>query len=385
MQKRIKILIITRNLPPLLGGMERLNWHMAAELAKYAEAHIVSPRGSAALKPEAVEVDEVPLSPLWRFIAVATWRAIRVARKLEPDIILAGSGLTAPIAAVTAKASGARSVAYVHGLDVSIASLSYRVLWLPFLRRVDRVIANSHATADLTRDIGVAAERIAIVHPGVDLPAAAPDPSLGDAFRLRYGLGNRRFLLSVGRLTQRKGLREFVVEVLPRVVEQHPDVLLVIIGDVPVHALKAAAQSPADIQEAANQAGVGTNIRFLGPIIDRDLLASAYRAAAVHVFPVRHIAGDPEGFGMVAVEAAAYGLPTVAYATGGVIDAVADGYSGHLVPVGQPVVFAECIHRLLDEPLSEAGLYQHAKQFAWPAFGQALAQEIKGLCLASRR
>ena len=365
--------------------MERLNWHMAAELAKYADAHIVSPRGSAALKPEAVDVDEVPLAPLWRFIAVAAWRAIRVAREWRPDIILAGSGLTAPIAAVTAKASGARSVAYVHGLDVSIASLLYRLLWLPFLRRVDRIIANSHATADLTRDIGVAAERIAIVHPGVDLPAAAPHPSLVDAFRQRYGLGNRRFLLSVGRLTQRKGLREFVVEVLPRVVEQHPDVLLVIIGDVPVHALKAAAQSPADIQEAANRAGVGTNIRFLGPIIDRDLLASAYRAAAVHVFPVRHIAGDPEGFGMVAVEAAAYGLPTVAYATGGVIDAVADGYSGHLVPVGQPVVFAECIHRLLDEPLSEAGLYQHAKQFAWPAFGRALTQEIEGLCSASRR
>lgn len=44
-----RILLITRNLPPLVGGMERLNWHMADELAKRAEVRVVGPVGSAAL------------------------------------------------------------------------------------------------------------------------------------------------------------------------------------------------------------------------------------------------------------------------------------------------------------------------------------------------
>ncbi len=41
-----RILLITRNLPPLVGGMERLNWHMADELAKQAEVRVVGPSGS---------------------------------------------------------------------------------------------------------------------------------------------------------------------------------------------------------------------------------------------------------------------------------------------------------------------------------------------------
>jgi len=44
---RPRILLITRNLPPLVGGMERLNWHLAEELAKQAQVHIVGPQGCA--------------------------------------------------------------------------------------------------------------------------------------------------------------------------------------------------------------------------------------------------------------------------------------------------------------------------------------------------
>jgi len=46
-----RILIVTRNLPPLVGGMERLNWHMAHELSKVAEVRIVGPTDSATLLP----------------------------------------------------------------------------------------------------------------------------------------------------------------------------------------------------------------------------------------------------------------------------------------------------------------------------------------------
>src|SRR5690554_7939918 len=68
MTKRSKILIVTRNLPPLVGGMERLNWHMADELSKFAEVKVVGPKGAAPLKPEAVTVTEVPLKPLSLFL-----------------------------------------------------------------------------------------------------------------------------------------------------------------------------------------------------------------------------------------------------------------------------------------------------------------------------
>ena len=43
--KRARILHITRNLPPLVGGMERLNWHIADELSRRAQVQVIGPQG----------------------------------------------------------------------------------------------------------------------------------------------------------------------------------------------------------------------------------------------------------------------------------------------------------------------------------------------------
>jgi len=69
-----RILLITRNLPPLVGGMERLNWHMAEELSKQANVHIIGPSGAAALKPEASTLSEAPLKPLPLFLLLTFLR-----------------------------------------------------------------------------------------------------------------------------------------------------------------------------------------------------------------------------------------------------------------------------------------------------------------------
>lgn len=371
-----RILLITRNLPPLVGGMERLNWHMAEELARVAEVRIIGPAGSAALAPPGVVVREAPLKPLWKFLLTARHLARREARQWRPDIILAGSGLTAPLARTAAHVCGARTAAYVHGLDIAIRHPAYRAFWLPAIRRMDRVIANSHATADLCRRIRVQADRIGIVHPGVDLPQTAAGEGQAGEFRQRHGLGSRPLLLSVGRLSTRKGLREFVTYALPRIVAAQPDVMLLVIGDAPKQALHADAQTPESIQSAADAAGVGDHIRFLGKVSDAELEA-AWASVDVHVFPIRHIPGDPEGFGMVAVEAAAHGVPTVTFATGGVTDAVADGVSGCLVAPDDYPAFADATLKVLAEGEKlQTSCLAFSRRFVWPKFGEQVAKQL---------
>src|SRR5690554_3135089 len=98
-----KVLMVTRNLPPLVGGMERLNWHMADELSKYAEVKVIGPKGSENIKPNKVEISEAPLTPLPLFMLVTLFKALWLAIRFKPNTVLAGSGLTAPLAWLTSK------------------------------------------------------------------------------------------------------------------------------------------------------------------------------------------------------------------------------------------------------------------------------------------
>lgn len=370
-QPEPKILLVTRNFPPRWGGMERLNCHIADELSQRADVQVIAPDGAAASGlPDRVHVHEIPLSPLPRCLLSAGIRALRVATAWRPDVVLAGSGLTAPIAWLTARLCGARAYVYVHGLDLTVPHPVYQRIWMPLLRRLDGIIANSRATAELARQAGIAAERIHIVHPGVTLPTT--DSHARVRFRAAHQLGDAPVLLSVGRLTQRKGLHEFVADVLPMIAAAKPDVRLVIVGDAPTHALYAEIQTPASIQAAADAAGVGGNLLFLGTQFGQQL-ADAYAGSDLHVFPVRHLANDPEGFGMVAIEAAAHGLATVAYATGGVVDAVEEGVSGRLVDPGNGRRLAEVVLSVLKHPIQPETLRAFAARFEWACFGQQLA------------
>lgn len=356
--------------------MERLNWHLADELTKTIQVRIVGPAEAGPLAPDKATFIAAPLRPLWRFLIGSTAQALVCARRWRPDVILAGSGLTAPLVWLAARACGARAVAYIHGLDVTLRHPLYRAVWLPAIRRMDRIIANSSSTAELARQAGVSAERIHLVHPGVTVPAPTIDDEQLSRFQAKHDLEGKAVLISVGRLTARKGLREFVEHALPQIATQRPDTLLLIIGPPPTDALHAHSQSPESILEAARAAGVSEHVRVIGQITEQELLA-AYQSATVHVFPIRQIPGDTEGFGMVAVEAAASGVPTIAFATGGVVDAVAEGCSGYLAPPNDYDRLAQLTLQVINNPgaMRESCL-RHSEGFSWRAFGQAVINSL---------
>lgn len=367
-----RILIITRNLPPLVGGMERLNWHMADELSKYAEVKVIGPQGSAELKPQSVSLSEAPLKPLPLFLFIAACKAVWFALRWKPDVILAGSGLTAPIVWLASKLCGAKSAAYLHGFDITVKDRVYQHLWTPTFKKLDSIIVNSTPTKRLAFAVGVPEKKISIVYPGVSLPEhAQPDAAIA-AFRQQHGLEGKKIMLSVGRLTTRKGLKEFVEQALPTIVQQMPEVILLVVGEAPKNSLGAGIQTQEEIMQAAQKHGLVKHIKFLGVITDKTELATVYEAADVHVFPVRHIPDDPEGFGMVAIEAAAHGLPTVAFATGGIVDAVKHGESGYLVENNNYAELSALVVKVLLSPTNTDTTQIFAQQFAWTSFGESI-------------
>ncbi|MBW1778986.1 MAG: glycosyltransferase family 4 protein, partial [Deltaproteobacteria bacterium] len=339
-----KILIVTRNLPPLVGGMERVVWHIVEGLSKKAIVFVIGPKACKEHLPTNVSCTEIPSYPFPLFLWMAKIAALYHASRFRPKIVFAGSGLTAPLAWLGARMCHARSAVYLHGLDIDIDHPLYNILWKPFIRRSDIVIVNSRFTKRLAINAGVPKKHIFILHPGVTLPDDSRADQLRERFRNRYKLGVKPLMLYIGRITARKGLAHFVDRIFPEIVSTIPDALLMVIGEEPSQSVMKQTGEMLKIEKSLKTHGLQNHVIFLGarPMNDPDISA-AYFAADVHVFPVQYRPHDNEGFGMVALEAAAHGLPTVAFFTGGVADAVKDGVSGYLINAGNDEGFSDAV------------------------------------------
>ena len=363
------VLFVTRNFPPLVGGMERLALEAARAIASEAPVIVVGPRGCESWAPG--HAVGVAYRSAGRFLMESLLAARRLAAREQPAWVMGGSGLAAPPVVTAARRAGARSACFVHGLDLVVDSPAYRVLCLPALRRIDLVIANSRNTERLAAEAGIDPERVRLLHPGV----ATGERASPNAFLARHPAAAGRPLLAfVGRLLRRKGVVELVRRVLPDVVARHRQVLLVVAGDDAGDALAGQADEARRLGDTIAACGLADNVLCTGHL-DDEALRGLYSAAALMVFPVRDLPDDVEGFGMVALEAAAHGLPTVAFNAGGVADALADGVSGYLIPAGDYSTMAARIARCLDgdhDGVTPNSCRDFAAGFAWPAFGARL-------------
>jgi phosphatidylinositol alpha-1,6-mannosyltransferase len=353
--------------------MERLMRHTLETLASRFDVTLIGPSGCGESTPENVTTIECPPAP-FSFLTMAMLKGRRASKKASFDIVLGGSGLVAPVTFLLSRVAKAQSVIFVHGLDLVVDNLVYQRFFVPFLRRHDLVIANSKNTRKIAIEKGCQSNRIKILNPGATIPPAS---MLHDtaSIRARLGFENNKIILFVGRMVRRKGLAEFLEEAWPRIITAQPDAILLVIGDSPDNALLNDPKGAKRLMTAIQGCGNDT-VRFLGAIGD-DELWNCYAAADVLVFPLIRVKGDVEGFGMVAIEAAASGTPTVAFPIGGIVDAIADGISGSLVPEGNYEAFADAVVSICrGGPPSRSDCRNHAEKFSWDVHGRNLLAAV---------
>lgn len=373
-----KVLIVTRNFPPLTGGMERLNHQVFLALGESFDVALCGPSDSAKYAKGTL-CKEFNAAPAWRYVLESAVVTLKTAIKFKPDVIYAGSGLAAHAGALASIIMRVPLVTYLHGLDIIASNLIYQALFLPAIRRSNHIIVNSRNTAKLAEAAGIPANHISIIHPGTSLPDFFTRDTRRAILRESLRLNNRPVILAAGRLTARKGLVEFIRNCMPQIIKALPETRLLIVGEPPSQALSTRADNIlAEIQIVIKELRLEKNIQLLGKV-DDDMLSSIYFASDVFVFPVLDLPGDVEGFGMVAVEAAAHGLPTVGFAVGGVPDAVSKGISGWLSRPGDYHGLRSNILNLLQnrEVIDPQMCRQHAESFSWGEFG-AQIREIFG-------
>ena len=351
------VLVITWNYPPRRGGMENLLYNLCSGLRDKHRVFVIT---SFAQATHPVEQDtfRAPLSGLIPFAFYALWRgAMVLAREPQIHIVFGGSGLVTPLALILARLFRRRAVVLTHGLDVIHRNFFYQLCCVRWLKLCDRVVANSHCTATLAQSKAVAQERIVVIPPGIH-PERFGVTTDVLATKSRWKIADKKIILFVGRLARRKGIKEFIEKSLVEIVQEIPETVFLIVGDNPTESLAHHDNVVGKINEAVSRLRLQNAVRLLGALSDEEVI-KLYHACDVVVLPGREIDGDVEGFGIVALEAAAAGKPVVATRVGGIQDPIEDGKSGILVDPGDYKGLSKAVMELLRNSAARLSLGQY--------------------------
>ena len=287
------------------------------------------------------------------------------------DAIHAGRALPEGLTAwVVARLTFHPLVIYAHGEELTTWGRGGKYKAMRFaLRHADRVIANSEFTRDELIKMDVNQARITLIYPGVDVARFRPGLACAD-LRQSVGVADGKLILSVGRLSRRKGFDQ-VIKALPALVNAGLDVQYALIG---------IGEDQDYLLDLAREQGVANRVHLLGHT-SADDLPRWYNACDVFAMPNREINGDTEGFGMVFIEAAACGKPTIAGMAGGTAAAVAHELTGLRINGENEEEVAHALVRVLRDTelastLGEQGHKRVIKDFAWEQVAVRTARSV---------
>ncbi len=234
------------------------------------------------------------------FVLMQVWQASRLCRQRQIDVVhahwLIPQGL---IAAWLGKPFLVTS----HGADLyALRSKPLQMLKRWVLQKAQAATVVSSAMRDIAVQLGADLTKISVVPMGVDMtdrfvPAQVEQRS-------------RSELLFVGRLVEKKGLR-YLLQALPMVLRERPDVTLTIAGFGP---------DEQSLKAQVHELGLQHAVHFQGAVAQKDLPA-LYQRAALFVAPfVKAHSGDQEGLPVALMEAVACGCPVVAGDVAGIGD-----------------------------------------------------------------
>jgi len=206
------------------------------------------------------------------------------------------------------------------------------------LKCADKITTVSKETLKYVLSLGADKTKTQVIYNGVDADIFRPT----DKTESRNKLGlpeKRKTVLSVRRLVYKNGL-DTLLEAVPYVVKNHPDVLFVVAGKGPSRKV---------VETRIKELKIQNNIKLAGFVPD-ELLPTYYGAADHFVLP----SASGEGLPLVLLEAMACGLPVTATAVGGTPEILKHNKNGVLVPPIDPKAMAEALTKLLsDEKLGQ--------------------------------
>lgn len=356
-----KTLIITLEYPPQTGGVATYVHSLALALPAesvtvLAPPHRESPAWDAEQSYRVLRKTLLFPRPVWPRWLKMFFAAARLVAQERVERILIHHALPAGYVGLLGRLFW--SVPYVvfyHGSDVQVAGA------VPWKRRMMHQVARG-AEVNVF-DSKFLLDKFLLAFPDLSgktlilppCPESAfftpPAEDVVERYRDQYALRGKKVVLAVGRLAEGKGFPH-LVRMFPEVLRQAPDAVLVIAGDGPKRNI---------IAERIVAAGLQNVVRMIGAV-PRAELPALYALADVFALLTHSNEGREEGFGLVFLEAAALGVPSVAGACGGVGEAVLHNETGIIVNTYNKTEVVGAIVRLLGDKAEAERLGRRARE-----------------------
>ncbi|HET9077266.1 MAG TPA: glycosyltransferase family 4 protein [Acidimicrobiales bacterium] len=373
----IRHLLVTNDFPPKVGGIQSYLWELWRRLPPEDVTVLTSPYSGAAEfdRAQPFRVERTP-EPVLLPSPVMVRRIRRLAREVDAELVVLDPAV--PLGLVGPQL-GIPYAAVLHGAEVTVPGRLplTRQMLARVLRHASLLISAGGYPEAEARRAESRLPPVVRIPPGVDTTRFVPLPAIERAsVRTRLQLpAEGPLILSVSRLVPRKGM-DVLIEAAALLHERGlRDVTVAIAGS-------GRDRSRLERLVAARQAPV----RLLGRVGDADL-PSLYASADVFALCCRNRWGglEQEGFGIVFLEAAAAGVPSVAGASGGAAEAVDDGVTGVVVQdPSDPEAVAAALSGMLDDPAAlrrqgRAARDRAVGEFAYDVLADRLRVALDGV------
>ena len=306
-------LIVTRSFPPELGGMQSLMWGLSKELSKNFMIKVF-----ADFIDGHKEFDEQATFSIERVGGPKLIRKYRKAYLIDEFI---KNGKVNGIIADHWKSlehlkTNKKKYCLIHGKEINHAKgsgINKRLLTV--LNNVEKVIANSKYTKNLAISIGVKAENIIVINPGIDPIKDLDQKSLEKVESLLKVKTPR--LITVSRFDKRKNHQK-VIMALRNLKQIYPDIIYICIG---------YGDEEENIKDLVKELDLEGQVMFFKDISE-DLKNALVVKSNIFVMPSIIYKSSVEGFGIAYTEAAQLSIPSIGGKDGGASDAIDHGKTG---------------------------------------------------------
>ena len=315
------IIILTQCFPPRVGGIENLLENLSFELSKTHEVVVLADQHNKS-KDALYDVSHKKNFLIKRIDGLKFFRKRKKLSELKKYLdtkkvscIIGDSWKSFELSIDIIRDLSITTICLVHGNEIITKNSRHKKRITSTLSKISYIVCNSNYTKDLVKKIGIINQSIVCIYPGAQNNINLPE-------KIIPKLNGNPILVTLARLEKRKG-HSYVLSAIAKLKNEYPNILYVIAG---------SGEELGSLQEKVRKFDIKKNVLFVGNInnYEKNYL---FKKTKLMLMPTTDESSQRsiEGFGIAYLEAAFYGIPSLASNIGGTPEAVLHEKTGLII------------------------------------------------------